>query len=70
MARLLEHYKEKIVPELMETLEIKNPMAVPRLQKMVVSMGTGSPTQDKNRLAAAAAGLTVVTGQKPQTRRA
>jgi large subunit ribosomal protein L5 len=70
MARLLDRYREEIVPELMRELKIENIMAVPRLVKMVVSMGTGSPTQDKNRLGAVAGDLARITGQKPQVRRA
>ena len=70
MARLLDRYKQEIAPELMGALEIKNPMAVPRLEKVVVSVGTGSPMQDKNRLPAVAADLATITGQKPQVRRA
>jgi len=70
MARLLERYKTEIVPELMEVLGTKNPMAIPRLEKMLVSMGTGAPTQDKNRLPAAVSDMAQITGQKPQVRRA
>lgn len=68
MGRLLDRYKQEIAPELMRTLDIKNPMAVPRLEKVVVSMGTGSPMVDKNRLAAVAGDLGRITGQKPQVR--
>lgn len=70
MARLLDRYKEEIVPELMEALGTKNPMAIPRLEKVLVSMGTGSPMQDKKRLSAVAGDLAQITGQKPQVRRA
>jgi len=70
MARLLERYRKEICPKLQELLDIRNPMAVPRLQKVVVSMGTGSPSQDKNRLTAATEDLARITGQKPQIRRA
>ncbi len=70
MARLLDRYKQEIAPELMGALEIENPMAVPRLEKVVVSVGTGSPMQDKNRLPAVAADLAIITGQKAQVRRA
>lgn len=70
MARLMEQYKETIAGELQKELGIANCMAVPRLKKIVVSMGTGSPVQDKNRLAAAAADLGNISGQKPQVRRA
>jgi large subunit ribosomal protein L5 len=70
MARLLERYRKEIHPALKEALGIENPMAVPRLRKVVVSMGTGSPQLDKNRLPAAVEDLAKITGQKPQIRRA
>ncbi len=69
MARLMEQYKATIAGELQQELKIANCMAIPRLQKIVVSMGTGSPVADKNRLAAASADLAKISGQKPQIRR-
>ncbi len=70
MARLAERYRSEIAPDLMTELGIKNPMAVPSLTKVVVSAGTGSPQNDKNRLPAATEDMTRITGQKPQVRRA
>lgn len=70
MARLMEKYKTEVVPALKEDLAIANPMSIPRLQKVVVSMGTGSPVVDKNRLPTVIKDLTTITGQKPQIRRA
>ncbi len=70
MARLLDSYKNEGVAALKADLGIRNPMAVPRLEKVVVSMGTGSPTVDRNRLPAVAEDLAKITGQKPQVRRA
>jgi len=70
MARLLERYRAEVVPALKQELGIVNVHAIPRLRKVVVSMGTGSPTQDKNRLPAATEDLGKITGQKPQVRRA
>ena len=70
MARLLDRYRAEISRELQTALGIKNRMAVPRLRKVVVAMGTGSPMQDKNRLAAAVEDMAKITGQKPQVRRA
>lgn len=70
MARLLDRYKAEISGQLQSALGIGNPMAVPRLRKVVVAMGTGSPMQDKNRLAAAVEDMAKITGQKPQVRRA
>ena len=70
MARLLDTYKKEIAEAIGAELGIKNPMAIPRLTKVVLSMGTGSPVVDKNRLGAAAADLGTITGQRPQIRRA
>lgn len=70
MARLLERYKKEIAPTLTSELGITNPMAIPRLTKVVISMGTGSPTQDKNRLSTVSQDLAAITGQRPQVRRA
>ena len=70
MATLLDRYKTEIQPVLRTELGIKNRLAVPRLTKVVVSMGTGSPADDKNRCEAAAGDLARITGQKAQLRRA
>lgn len=70
MARLLERYKSEVLPSLKEDLGIVNPMAVPRLTKVVVSAGTGSPQIDKERIGVAMADLARITGQKPQLCRA
>ncbi|HSW46352.1 MAG TPA: 50S ribosomal protein L5 [Phycisphaerae bacterium] len=66
MARLLEKYRSEVVPALLQELDTKNPMAVPRLCKVVVSMGVGSAVQDKKRIDLAAKDLGVIAGQKPQ----
>lgn len=70
MARLLEKYRQEVVPALMEELGTRNPMAVPRLEKIVVSMGVGSATAEKRRLELAARDLAIITGQKAQICRA
>lgn len=64
MSRLQERYKSEIAPSLSSELGIKNPHAVPCLEKVVVSMGVGSAIQDKKRLPAALADLGTITGQK------
>lgn len=64
MSRLQEKYKREIVPTLQEEFGIRNPMAMPRLSKVVVSMGLGTSLQDKKRLPAALADLATITGQK------
>lgn len=65
MARLMDKYRKELVPKLHEELGIPNPMAIPRLEKVVVSMGIGSALQDKKRLPVAEADLAAITGQKP-----
>lgn len=65
MARLSDLYKSKVVPALKEKYKYKSPMAVPRMEKVVVSMGIGKATQDKKFLEMALADLTMIAGQKP-----
>ena len=66
MARLLEEYNSRIVGELQTELGRKNPHAIPRLDKIVVSMGVGEAIQDRKRLDAAVGHLTQLSGQKAQ----
>ena len=64
-ARLHEHYETTVRPALMEEFGYKNPMQVPRLEKIVVNMGVGEAVQDSKKAEAAAADLTAITGQHP-----
>lgn len=66
MARLLEDYNKRIVPELKQTLGRKNSHSIPKLQKIVVSMGVGEAVNDRKRLDQAADQLTQLAGQKAQ----
>ena len=70
MARLQELYRSEVRPQLAEELAIKNPMALPVLSKVVVSMGVPSPTVDRQRLGAVQKDLATITGQKPAMCRA
>lgn len=70
MARLLEHYQINVRPKLAEDLGIENPMAIPRLKKVVVSMGVGKAAVDKKILESAQKDLASITGQKPIVRKA
>ena len=70
MARLLDQYREKVVPELMQKFGYANRMAVPRIEKIVVNMGVGGATENKKRLEDAMRDLAVITGQKPSVCRA
>jgi large subunit ribosomal protein L5 len=65
MARLKDLYKSRVVGELVKEFGYKNRMAVPRLEKIVVSMGVGRATQDKKYIDLAKADLAMVTGQMP-----
>ena len=65
MARLEQHYKEKVVPELIKKFGYKSVMQVPRIQKITLNMGVGKTTQDRKILDHAVADLTKISGQKP-----
>jgi len=65
MARLQEHYKEKVVPELVQKFGYKSVMEVPRISKITLNMGVGKSTQDKKILDNAVADLAKIAGQKP-----
>ena len=65
MARLSDLYKTKVIAGLVEEFGYKNRMEVPRLEKVVVSMGIGKAVQDKKFLEAAIKDLTMITAQKP-----
>ncbi len=65
MVRLLEKYTGEIRPTLGEEFGRSNLLSLPRLSKVVVSMGVGKALQEKKRLAAAAGDLARITGQKP-----
>ena len=63
--RLQTLYEEEIVPQLKEKLERDNRLSLPRLEKIVVSMGVGSAMTDKKHMEEATAALAEITGQKP-----
>ena len=69
MSRLYEIYKDSVVADLSGRLAIKNRHAIPRLIKVVVSMGVGKATQDRKRLDEAVSHLGMITGQKPSVRK-
>ena len=64
-ARLAAHYREKVVPDLMQKHGYKTVMQVPRIQKITINMGVGETTTDKKVLDAAVADMTKIAGQKP-----
>ena len=62
--RLKKTYRENIAPDLIKEFNYKTPMQVPRLEKIIVSMGVGEALQNKKLLDAAIDDLTLITGQK------
>ncbi len=69
-ARLKERYHKEIAPALAKEFDIKNPMATPRLEKIVINMGMGEAIANAKVLDTANDELAAVTGQKPVTTRA
>lgn len=65
MARLEQFYRDSVVPKLSESLGIANLHAVPRLMKIVISMGVGKAVQERKRLDEAVQHLGMIAGQKP-----
>jgi large subunit ribosomal protein L5 len=63
--RLLERYEKEIRPALAKKLGRSNPHALPRLEKIVISMGVGSAITEKKHMEDATAALAVISGQKP-----
>jgi large subunit ribosomal protein L5 len=63
--RLQTLYHEQIAPALSEKLGRKNRLSLPRVEKIVISMGVGSAISDKKHMEEATAALTEITGQKP-----
>ena len=64
MAGLKERYAKEIAPELAKTLALKNPMQVPRLEKVVINMGFNASV-DKDTVKAIAGDLARIAGQSP-----
>ena len=65
MARLKDKYKNEIAPSLAKEFGIKNPMAIPRIEKIVVNMGIGEAISNAKILDTAVEELRSITGQKP-----
>src|SRR3954451_20260603 len=65
MARLLELYKNDIAKAMAAKFNLDNPMAIPKLTKIVVNMGVGRATQDKAVLESAVDSLGKISGQRP-----
>ena len=64
-ARLKERYQKDVAPAIAKEFAIKNPMAIPRLEKIVLNMGMGEAIANAKILDTALAELTSIAGQKP-----
>jgi large subunit ribosomal protein L5 len=69
-ARLRERYTKEVAPALAKEFEIKNPMAIPRLEKIVLNMGMGEAVANAKVIDTAVDELTIISGQKPVVTRA
>jgi len=65
MARLKQRYQKDIAPAIAKEFGIKNPMAIPRLEKIVLNMGMGEAIANSKVLDTAVIELTSIAGQRP-----
>src|SRR5436305_14178524 len=63
--RLKTRFEKEVKPVLMKEFELKNPMAVPHLHKIVVNMGVGEATQNAKLIDPAVNEMGAIVGQKP-----
>lgn len=70
MSNLQERYQQDIREKLQKEFGLDNLLAVPKVKKVVISMGLGEATQDKKIIEKAAEDLTAITGQKPKVTKA
>lgn len=68
--RLKEKYSTEVQPKLMERFAIANPLAAPRLTRVVVNMGCKGAVENKAQVTAAAKDMSTITGQRPTVRKA
>jgi large subunit ribosomal protein L5 len=69
-ARLQQFYRNEVMGQLKNDLQLSNSMQVPRITKVTVNMGVGEAITDRKLVDAAAADLALITGQKPKICRA
>jgi large subunit ribosomal protein L5 len=65
MARLKDYYSKTVVPALVKEFNYKNPMQVPKMEKIVINMGLGEAISNVKIIDGAVQELAVITGQKP-----
>jgi large subunit ribosomal protein L5 len=65
MPRLKDEFESTIKPALIQRFSYKNPMQVPRLEKIVINMGVGEASQDRKKIDSAVDEMTLIAGQRP-----
>lgn len=70
MARLKDYYSKTVVPALIKKFNYKNPMQVPKMEKIVINMGLGEAIQNIKIIDGAVQELAAITGQKPVVNKA
>ncbi len=63
--RLQDHYQAVVRGKLIEEFGYKNPMQVPKLEKIVINVGVGEAVTDQKKLDAAVGDIALITGQRP-----
>src|SRR5919202_5440890 len=69
-ARMLEKYRNEVVPTLVKEFNFKYSMQAPRVQKITINVGLGEAIQNAKALDAATNDIATITGQKPVVTRA
>ena len=67
---LKKRYREHVIPAMMEKFGYRNPLQVPRVEKVVVNMGVGDAIGNPKLMDSAVSDLTAITGQRPVVTRA
>lgn len=68
--RLKKMYEDDVLPQLRKEYKFANPMQLPKIEKVVVSMGVGEAARDSKLIEGAVSDLSKITGQKPKVTRA
>ncbi len=68
IARLQQHYRDTVIPQMMESFGYKNVMEVPRITKITLNMGVGEAAANKKVMEHAVNDMTAIAGQKPLVR--
>lgn len=70
MARLKDKYTKEVIPALMSKFSYKNIMQVPKVEKVVLSVGLGEARENPKAIESASNDLSIISGQKPLVTRA